>query len=179
MNTNPRQPSLEHRPTSSTATTVAGILLTAFAVCSAAALAARFFTLNLTPSLPRGIYLLRPDLVPRRGDIVQLPVPESVGPLVQARHYLPPGARLLKVVFGLSGDDVCVTRSLLSLNGANVAAIRHADSFGRYLKPNLFCDSIPTGQAFVATAAPLSFDSRYFGVVPVASLTVAMPLWTF
>jgi len=83
------------------------------------------------------------------------------------------------VVFGLSGDDVCVTRSLLSLNGANVAAIRHADSFGRYLKANLFCDSIPTGQAFVATAAPLSFDSRYFGLVSVASLTVAMPLWTF
>jgi type IV secretory pathway protease TraF len=125
--------------------------LTAFAVCSAAALAARFFTLNLTPRLPRGIYLLRPDLVPRRGDIVQLPVPGSVGPLVQARHYLPPGAHLLKVVFGLSGDDVCVTRSLLSLNGTNVAAIRRADSFGRYLKPNPFCDSIPAGQAFLPT----------------------------
>jgi type IV secretory pathway protease TraF len=83
------------------------------------------------------------------------------------------------VVFGLSSDDVCVTRSLLSLNGTNVPAIRRADSFGRYLNPNLFCDSIPAGQAFVATAAPLSFDSRNFGLVPVASLTVAVPLWTF
>ena len=28
-------------------------------------------------------------------------------------------------------------------------------------------------------AAPLSFDSRYFGPVPLSTLTVVKPLWTF
>jgi type IV secretory pathway protease TraF len=31
----------------------------------------------------------------------------------------------------------------------------------------------------VATSAPLSFDSRYFGPVRLDTLTVVTPLWTY
>ena len=46
-------------------------------------------------------------------------------------------------------------------------------------EPYRFCGEVPPGQAFVATPAPLSFDSRYFGPVLLATLTVVTPLWTY
>jgi type IV secretory pathway protease TraF len=50
---------------------------------------------------------------------------------------------------------------------------------GRPLMPARFCGELPAGTAFVATPAPFSFDSRYFGTVPLSTLTVVRPLWTF
>jgi hypothetical protein len=41
------------------------------------------------------------------------------------------------------------------------------------------CRVVPEGEALVATSADLSFDSRYFGAVPLAALSVARPLLTF
>jgi len=156
-----------------------GILLIAAAVVVAAAFAAKFFTWNLTPSLPRGLYVLRPKASPERGTIVLFPIPESVRQLVVARHYLPAGARLLKIVVALAGDYVCVDDTALSIGGRPVAAVRRVDSLGRRLEPSSFCGRVPPGEAFVATPAVLSFDSRYFGPVPISVLTVARPLWTF
>ena len=43
----------------------------------------------------------------------------------------------------------------------------------------LFCGAVPKDSAFVATSARLSFDSRYFGPVPLSSLTVAVAVWTY
>jgi type IV secretory pathway protease TraF len=53
------------------------------------------------------------------------------------------------------------------------------DSRGRPLAPARFCGGLPPGAAFVATPAPFSFDTRYFGAVPLSTLIVVRPLWTF
>lgn len=60
-----------------------------------------------------------------------------------------------------------------------MASVARQDSAGRPLAPFRFCGALPHGMAFVATSSPLSFDSRYFGPVPLSSLTVAVPAWTF
>jgi type IV secretory pathway protease TraF len=68
----------------------------------AAVLSTRWVRLNLSPSLPYGVYRLMPVSVPlSRGTLVVLPVPESV----QAWHpwWIP----LLKPVAGVAGDVVC------------------------------------------------------------------------
>lgn len=52
------------------------------------------------------------------------------------------------------------------------------DSQGRPLPPSLLHDGvIPAGQALVLTAHPGGFDSRYFGLVPLAGLTTYTPFF--
>jgi type IV secretory pathway protease TraF len=50
---------------------------------------------------------------------------------------------------------------------------------GRPLVPARFCGEVRAGTAFVASPAPTSLDSRYFGAVPISTLTVVRSLWTF
>lgn len=99
--------------------------------------------------------------------------------MIAARAYLPPSATLLKVVVALPGDGVCIDDASFTVNGRFFGAVVSRDSAGRTLVHFRFCGAVPEGQAFVATRARLSFDSRYFGPVPVASLMVAVPLWTY
>jgi conjugative transfer signal peptidase TraF len=159
--------------------TFVGILLGAALVVVAVTVAAQRFTWNLTPSLPRGLYILRPNASARRAAIVIFAVPKSVRPLVATRHYLPPGTRLLKRIVALPGDRVCVAGSAVFIDGRVFAAVLISDSRGRHLEPVSFCGPVPPGEAFVATPTPLSFDSRYFGPIPLAALTVVQPVWTF
>jgi conjugative transfer signal peptidase TraF len=159
--------------------TLAAVLLAAAGTLAFAALVSRYFTWNLTPSLPRGLYLLVPDAQPKCGDTVLLAVPPAVRALVIARHYLPPETALLKVVVALAGDRACLDGRTFVVERWVVAAVRDVDTLGRRLEPARYCGVVPDGDALVATHAVLSFDSRYFGAVPLSALTVARPLWTF
>jgi conjugative transfer signal peptidase TraF len=171
-----RQPS---KPNGASSQAFATVLLVSVVVIAAAAAAARSFTWNLSPSMPRGLYLLECGKPPERGSIVIFPVPEAVRPLALARGYLPVGANLLKVVVALPGDASCVQEHSLIVNGRVLGPVLSRDSMGRPLMPARFCGELPAGTAFVATPTTLSFDSRYFGAVPLSTLTVVRPLWTF
>jgi conjugative transfer signal peptidase TraF len=134
---------------------------------------------NLSASVPRGLYLVKTGAECRRGSLVSFPPPPGVAPTVYSRGYLPSGAGLLKRVVGLPGDRVCISGAGYYANGVRLGDVARSDSRGRPLAPFLFCDAVPPGYAFVATAARLSFDSRYFGPLPVSSLTIVEPLWTY
>jgi conjugative transfer signal peptidase TraF len=134
---------------------------------------------NMTASVPRGLYRRRSDIAPVSGKTVVLPVPGQVRGLVSDRRYLPPGAQLMKVVVAGPGDQVCLDGAEYRVNGRLIGTVRDADSLGRRLEPYRFCGDVRPGEAYVATSAPLSFDSRYFGPVPLSTLTVVEPLWTF
>ena len=155
------------------------VLLVAVLAVGASARAGRHFLWNLSPSLPRGLYLLEPGSVPRRGAIVAFQPPAPAAAEVAARRYLPEWASLLKIVAAVSGDRVCIDESTFVVNGRVVGPVVRRDSAGRPLTPFEFCGPVPPGRAFVATAAPLSYDSRYFGPVALSSLTVAVPAWTY
>jgi conjugative transfer signal peptidase TraF len=160
-------------------TTLLLVALVSFSVCAAAVLAARRCVWNLTPSVPRGLYLRRGDARVTVGATVVLPVPPRARSLVIERHYLPPGAALMKRVVALPGDRVCLDGETYLVNGRALARVRHVDSRGRSLPLYRFCGQVPPGRAFLATTEPLSFDSRYFGPVDLSTLAVVTPLWTF
>lgn len=166
-----------------------GVTLTGLLLLGAGATGLR---VNATASMPRGLWRVAPAAGPiPRGAIVSLCLPQ--GPLLRLalrRGYLgagpcPGGAEpLLKPVAAIAGDVVRVTAAGIAVNGTllpNSAALKQ-DSAGRPLRP------VPPGTWRVApgavwlvsTYAARSFDSRYFGPVPVSAVHgTARPVWVF
>jgi conjugative transfer signal peptidase TraF len=155
---------------------VAAATVLATAGCAAVC---RHITINVTPSLPRGLYWLTADHDPRRGSIVVLFPPAPFRELIAQRGYLPSSVPLLKRVVALPGDTVCTTAGRYLAAGVDLGPAASADAAGRQL-PSFFpfCDTVPPGAAFVAGHGPSSLDSRYFGPVRLSTLTVVVPLWT-
>jgi conjugative transfer signal peptidase TraF len=138
----------------------------AFLLCWCAGLRA-----NLTPSLPKGIYALCPG-TPSRGDYVAFCLEGEFADLARERGYLeagscPSGLRpLLKKVAGLPGDA--------SPDGL---IIQPMDSLGRPISSALPEGIIHPGMALVLADHPGSFDSRYFGLVPLENLQRVKAVW--
>ncbi len=75
------------------------------------------FTINLTPSMPLGIYVKSYDVI-QRGDIVAACLPESYKSLALNAGYLHRGARcsgsdpIIKEVIAVPGDHVILKTKL-------------------------------------------------------------------
>lgn len=129
---------------------------------------------NPTPSLPKGIYRLVPG-TPERNELVNFCLEGEFAELALERGYLEPGScpsglrPLLKRLAGLPGD---------SIDTASMTVCT-ADSHGRSMSPAPLSRVIPSGMALVLADHPGSFDSRYFGFVPLASLQRVEPVFTF
>ncbi len=134
---------------------------------------------NLSSSVPRGLYAAMPNEPCRRGSLVSFSPPPGAAAIIYSRDYLPGGAGLIKEIVGLQGDRVCIRVDGFFVNGVRFGGVAQSDSGGRPLVPFRFCGVVASGQAFVATRAPLSYDSRYFGPVPIASMSVVVPVWTY
>ncbi len=126
---------------------------------------------NLTPSLPQGVYIVRPG-TPGKGDLVTFCLEGEFADLARERGYLvagscPSGLRpLLKRIAGLPGDAI-----------PGDLFIRSADSRGRPMPSALPEGVIPSGMALLLADHPGSFDSRYFGLVPLDALQRVEPVW--
>ena len=140
----------------------------------AAVLSTRWMRLNISPSVPVGLYALRP--VPAHlahGMLVVLPVPRSV------RAWWSSWVPLLKPVAGLAGDRVCHQDHLLSVNGADFGPVLQT-AHGRPLPQLQGCLVVQAGEVFLASPIAHSLDSRYFSPVPLAAIrAVAVPLVTW
>jgi len=129
--------------------------------------------INLTPSLPRGLYLLCPG-TPGRDDLAAFCLEGPFADLARDRGYLQPGScpsglrPLLKKVAGLPGDVI----------PADLAA-RSTDSLGRPMPSVLPSGVIPPGMALMLAEHPGSFDSRYFGLVPLDALQRVKSVFSF
>ena len=129
---------------------------------------------NPTPSLPKGIYRLASG-VPEKNDLVSFCLEGEYAELALERGYLEPGScpsglrPLLKRLAALPGDSV----------GPSAFPIRSVDSHGRSMSPALLPGVVPSGMALVLADHPGSFDSRYFGFVPLDSLQRVEPVFIF
>jgi len=136
---------------------------------------------SATPSV--GVhFLLREDCPPRphRFDLVEIKPPEN-------DPFVPGDINLVKCVACFPGEKVirkgkrffCLTREGLRLD---LGPIKFRAKDGRPLTPWLSDDSsalIPEGYVFViGDKTPHSYDSRYFGPVPVGRiLSCPVPLF--
>ena len=152
-------------------------LVTIVAGVGCRAITARL-TINLTSSMPRGLYWLQPSASLKRGAAVYLEVPGCIRGLVAERHYLPPTLRLLKRVVALPGDRVCTDNHRYVVDDQLLSVIASRDRAGRSLTPFSYCGIVRAGAAFVAADGDSSLDSRYFGPVSLGDLTPVVPLWT-
>lgn len=151
------------------------------------------FRVNVTPSLPQGLYRLddsQSDSI-AYGDLVSfcLPRENPYSELASDRGYLSPGPcsnglqPLLKNVVGLPGGLVEVSEEGIAINGfLHPGTVRpERDSRERPMPPSLLESGlIPPGYALtLAVYQPDSFDGRHFGLVPLASLKKVRPIITF
>ncbi len=146
-----------------------GAGLVALLLCIAWAAGLR---VNVTASLPRGLYLLCPG-TPGRGDFAAFCLSGELAALAGERGYVLAGScasglrPLLKRVAALPGDVVDVA----------ALPLRATDSQGRPLPSALHSGVVPPGMALLLADHPGSFDGRYFGLVPLASLQRVRPLF--
>lgn len=129
---------------------------------------------NPTPSLPKGIYRLSQG-VPGKGDLVTFCLDGEYAALAKERGYLEAGSclsglrPLLKRLTGLPGDHI----------EAGSLAVRTVDSQRRPMPSVPLPGVVPPGLALVLADHPGSFDSRYFGLVPLDSLQRVEPVFLF
>jgi len=140
---------------------------------------------NLTPSLPRGLYRAT-SAPPTRGRVVLACLPSDMARLARQRGYIAGGScperamPIGKVVQGVPGDTVVVTRAGTWINHAYMPGSRPLDHdrAGRplpQLTPARYV--LPPHTLWLDTPHPLSFGSRYTGPLSdTLVVTVLTPL---
>jgi len=160
-----------------------------FAITVGTLLAARWLgvRVNLTGSLPVGLYVARPAEV-ARGALVLICLPPEIAAFASARGYVARGGACAggtvpigKRVLALPGDTVLVTADGIVFRGKLLPATRALDydRAGRSLKsvaPGAYV--IPPGYLWVSSArSPYGFDSRYFGPLPLRLVQGGVRAW--
>lgn len=135
---------------------------------------------NVSASVPIGVYRVDPI---DRIDVADLVVVVPPGPLADflaERSYLPTGVPMLKRVLALAGATVCRHGNAIVAYGMVYGRALDRDSSDRLLPTWQGCRVVPDGQVFLMNwDAADSFDSRYFGPLPIASIVGrAVPVWT-
>jgi type IV secretory pathway protease TraF len=129
--------------------------------------------LNISPSLPLGLYRLHPVVRPlTRGTLVIVHVPGWSARTVP----------FLKPVAAVAGEWVCRVGQALVIHGGDYGPVY--DAWRGEPLPSAIaadtCATVPPGHVFLATAAPSSLDSRYYGPIAMEQITAtATPLWTW
>jgi conjugative transfer signal peptidase TraF len=148
--------------------------------------------INTTDSMPRGVWLTErtPPHLAKGMIVVVCPPPGPAVRLALRRRYFRNGwcksgsEPLLKPVVAVAGDVVQVSAAGISVDGVPVprSALLTRDSAGRKVMPVApGTYRVRPGQMWlVSSYNPRSFDSRYFGPVPVSSVQgLARSLWTW
>jgi len=160
-------------------------VLGVFVVAQAAGL-----RVNVTPSMPTGLWMVTATMLsPARGEIIAACLPDT-GPAREAFHrgYIAAGScpggtePLVKPIAAISGDVVAVSAAGIAVNNTpitNTAPLGRDDA-GRSLQavPAGLYRVLPGELWLLSGHDPRSFDSRYFGAVPIAGVRgIARPIW--
>ncbi|MDZ5698683.1 S26 family signal peptidase [Chelativorans sp. M5D2P16] len=134
---------------------------------------------NRSASAPIGLYFVGFD-APAHGDLVLVRVPESVAELAGRRGYLPRSVPLVKRIAAQPGEHVCAFNEVIIIGGDIVARRLETDRQGRPLPWWDACRRLSQNEVFLLNGDALgSFDSRYFGPVPIENVIGRLvPLWT-
>jgi conjugative transfer signal peptidase TraF len=133
---------------------------------------------NASASVPIGLYAVKPATQLQVNDLVVVRPPEGVATFLAEGGYLPRGVPMLKHILALSGQTVCRFGGAISVDAVAMGDARERDSHGRALPVWQGCRVVAKGDVFLMNRAANSFDGRYFGPLPAASIVGrAEPLW--
>lgn len=146
------------------------------------------FRVNVTPSEPLGLWrIVGVDRVLQNGDRVFVcpPVTDVMREALM-RGYLRPGlctggfAPLIKTVAANSGQRIEIG-GLVRIDGRPLPHSRLMPRDGQGRRMVAFAGgAVPPGEIYLHSDFPGSFDSRYFGPLPVESvLGLAQEVWTY
>ena len=138
------------------------------------------FLWNASASVPTGFYALGSVQPLVDGELVAARPPDQLSNFMDANHYLPIGVPLLKHIGALPGQIICRHGRTITIDGKTVALALARDHTGLRLPVWAGCHALQSNEVFLLNpAVPDSFDGRYFGWLPMASLIGrAAPLWT-
>lgn len=122
------------------------------------------FVLNLTASVPVGVYLRSAEAL-RVGDFAVVFIPPRYRDLAHRRGYLPRHRQLVKIAAARAGDAVCRMGSRVWIAGYRAVWVRRTDAAGRPLPTWHECRVLKANEVFVLGSRADSFDSRYFGPI--------------
>ncbi len=135
--------------------------------------------INMSESLPKGIYYQSEMLDLDRGDLVLFrhATADSLG---KSRGYIRNGAQLGKRIAAIPGDRISVGERVI-VNGVRISGpAQPYDSMGRPMEWFCYSGVVPQGSLFVLGVTPDSFDSRYYGFVRKTDITHTLqPLLTW
>lgn len=136
---------------------------------------------NGSPSAPKGFYKTVSAAEPLTvGQYVIIPVPAAVRDLVYGRGWLKDGTPMLKQVGAVEGDRVTITDAGIYINDRYFGPVFTEDSEGLPVPQLRGSFVILPGEFLPLNPYERSFDGRYFGPVPIASVENAVePLWTY
>lgn len=127
---------------------------------------------NASASVPIGMYAVSPVAPLRIGDLVSVAAPPELERLLVERRYLGTGVPMLKHVAALGGDTVCRRGKMVSIDGVTIAKALRNDRLGRSLPIWRGCILLARDQVFLLNSAESSsFDGRYFGPLPIGTIT--------
>ena len=143
---------------------------------------------NASPSMPVGIWRVTAVRSIIRGQVVTLCPSQATAALGLDRGYLDGGecttgvAPLLKPIAAVPGDTVEVSDVGIAVNGTLLrhSAAMAADDLGRPMQAvPVGTYAVGRGEIWVVSSYdPRSFDSRYYGPVPVENIRgTARPLF--
>nr|WP_298722246.1 S26 family signal peptidase [uncultured Ferrovibrio sp.] len=124
---------------------------------------------NASSSLPRGLYITLPASRIGHGDVVLAELPSPWTELAARRGYLLTDIPLIKEVAAMVGDQVCGHGQQLMVGGRSYPRQSY-DALGRPLPVWQGCRFLAEDEILLLAAHALSFDSRYFGPLPMAAI---------
>lgn len=142
----------------------------------------KYFTINLTDSIPKGIYLLKKPEHLKKGDYIVFPIPENALTYIHGRKYLPKiASNLIKTVGAVHGDKVEINENKIIINDFPYGKISKFDSNGLKL-PTLKSEDLflEKNEILPLAEKDKSFDGRYFGKIKIENISFkAKPVFLF
>ncbi|MCP3876123.1 MAG: conjugative transfer signal peptidase TraF [Desulfobacteraceae bacterium] len=147
------------------------------------------YRINVTSSLPIGIWKIDKSFSKiEKGDYVWFTPTKEIADFGIKRNYLEENKNclnnsnpLLKIVYGLPGDSYSFYKDAIKINNEPIenAKRRKLDSKGRPM-PIISNGIIKEDHLFVMTMHTHSYDSRYYGTIPVQNIEgTAQPVLTW
>ena len=138
-------------------------------------------TYSATPSMPKGFYLILPIKKITRYDIVEFTPPSNVLDFIKKKRWVPQSGLVIKQVFAIPNDHVCIRNQAIWINGNKVGKVYKFYDKNKLLPQTKICGKLEADQyLLLSTKNERSFDGRYFGAVSSKRISgKAIPLIIF